>query len=207
MNCRRVFLGFIGSSILLSVAGCVGIPTREEALNNGSKRFTDQVLLSAIYPKFMKHNGFEIQNIDSNIIEIKKEITVSRALNSDKSIVEYQTVDYSNDELAKSYVQAAQKRGNVVRLYKSAVNIKIASIFELPRDVFTPQTGLDQALIEFNSNGRMVSVLYRVVFVWHHEMARYSNQYSRFVVGSEVRKVENQMSASFLKDYEIPSSL
>lgn len=207
MNCRRGFLGFVGSSIILSVAGCVGMPTREEALSNGSKKFSDQGLLSAIYPKFMKHDGYEIRSIGLNVIEVKKEITVSRTLNSEKSIIEYQMVDYSNDELAKSYVQAAQKRGNVVRLYKPAVNIKIASMFDLPRDVFTPQTGLDQALIEFSSNGRMVSVLYRVVFVWLNEMARYSNQYSRFVVGSEVRKIENQMSASFLKDYEIPSTL
>ena len=207
MSSRRCFLGFGGYSILLSVTGCVGIPTREETLSNDSKKFSDQELLSSIYPKFIKHDGYEIRYIGSNLIEIKKEISVSRAFSSDKSIVEYQSVDYSTDQLAKNYVQAAQKRGNVVRLYKSVVNSKIASIFELPRDSFTPKTGLDQALIEFSSNGRMVSILYRVVFVWNNEMARYSNQYSRFVVGSDVRKVENQMSASFLKDYEISSSL
>jgi hypothetical protein len=72
----------------------------------------------------------------------------------------------STDKKARAYVKVAKARGNTVKLYKNFINNKIASkivhpFMERGSKHKTPIYNLDPALIEFDKNGRIISILVR----------------------------------------------
>ena len=63
------------------------------------------------------------------------------------------------DELARLYTRTAKSRGNIVKLYHSSVNERIVGI--IMNTSSSTVANLDPALIEFDKNGNIVSVLIR----------------------------------------------
>lgn len=75
--------------------------------------------------------------------------------------------DSSRDDIAQLYIRTAHARGNSVRLYKQPINASIekqVGIVVKPERSNTRYYGnMDNALIEFDATGRMVSALTRQV--------------------------------------------
>ncbi len=74
--------------------------------------------------------------------------------------------DSSRDKIAQEYIKVAKSRGNTVKLYKNSINNQIAPkivhpFLENGNSAVMPRYDLDPALIEFDKNGRIVSILVR----------------------------------------------
>lgn len=89
------------------------------------------------------------------------ERTISNVSNGQRyAINRYQSRYRSErDEIARLYTRTAKSRGNIVKLYHSSINERIVRI--IMNNSSSTAANLDSALIEFDKNGNIVSVLIR----------------------------------------------
>lgn len=204
---RFLILGGVAGA-LLALGGCSALPTREEMRARSAAKFADKALLAAFYPDPM-HRQYDTFDIDESAIEFEK---VTSLGTSSTSVAEnkYLQVSEVTDDIAQRYVGVATGRGNKVRLYKAAVNGRIARLFRLDPYVNTPaRTDLDYAMIEFDGSDRMVSVLYRFAYL----MPDFANTYGYarrfshiFVDRAAMRAIENALPNAFLAENELRSA-
>lgn len=200
---RRHLLTALAASPLLAT-GCLSLPTREEMLASDAVKFGDRNLLAAYYPDPF-HRKFENFRIGTDYIEMRRR-SFSDGTTHDEAFNEYARVDHSGDDVAMRYLQVTRNRGGKVRLYKAPVNRRIAGMFDKPLMLASEQfhAGADQAYIEFDGRGRMISVFSRFVITAPNIATMYVSQISRIFIGAAARAIENDLKASFLQDHELP---
>lgn len=187
------------------LVACGGIPTYEERVSADAKSFRDQQLLSYYFPSDPPRQYGKL-SIHPETLEFVKSITTkTNASSHTKAIAYYSTQDFSGDSIAIRYQNMARERGNTVRVYKTAVNQEIAKMLPPPdrASIGLTHTDIDQAMIEFDSKGRMQSALYRIPVTALNISSYFCEQYTRIIVGTPLRTVENRLRASFLHDYEL----
>jgi len=114
--------------------------------------------------------------------------------------------DSSRDKIAREYIKVAKARGNTVKLYKNFINNQIAPkivhpFLENGNSSVIPKYDLDPALIEFDKNGRIISILVRRHYftpIGHGFVAQQRD--SIIVLGNTARKMEMSISNNTLNN-------
>jgi len=114
--------------------------------------------------------------------------------------------DASRDKIAQEYIKVAKARGNTVKLYKTFINNQIARkivhpFLENGNSAVIPKYDLDPALIEFDKNGRIVSMLVRRHYftpIGHGFVAQQRD--SIIILGNTARKMEMSISNNTLNN-------
>jgi len=123
-----------------------------------------------------------------------------------REIVDGYVPDVDRDVVLQLYLQVAKRRGNVVKVYKPRMGGRIASLFQPPM-VMGPQRvewyAVDNPLIEWSSQGRVVSVLthaFQAATSLGVLVSRYSSVYFGPSTG---RHLENGIRNSEFADLEL----
>jgi len=193
-------LGMV-SLIAFQLSAC--IPTKEERLaqNKSIARASDDPALSHALLAFAKNHKKYKAELHKQLVTIGiynnlYENQISSAINS------YQQKDSTKDAVAKTYIVTAKKRGHRVAMYNAAINKMILSIFNQGRplrgEVY--QYALDNALIEYDKNSRMVSVLVRLNSFMIPIGNVLHEQNSRFYLSGLARMIESKISRKTLQD-------
>ncbi len=150
--------------------------------------------------------GFEFEKLSDSSLSIEREIAGEpnwEMLNRQMSRYNYNS---AADPLAEKYIAAVKARNNKVRLYKLSMSGLINKLFQQP---FITGKGdrvwynLDNALIEYDSGGRIISFMVRA----HHAMLGWGvtdRQYTTIYFGSgNARHLENNLPNSAFSEYFI----
>lgn len=187
-------------SIVIELSGCrepADPLTAQERLNNSADAFITKAVMDSITEERYK--------IDyrSNIILIKQYI--SEELGSISSslkevILSYGSLyDASTDKIARTYIAMAKERGHLVKTYKPSMNLKIIKVVPITLDINNKSsyTNLDKALVEYDKNNRIKSVLIRV-----HTISKYVGwmhyRYSIVMYGDLARIIESKIENNSL---------
>jgi len=200
MDVKNVIKICITALLIAILSACV--PTKEEKFARNQSRANaseDPVMVNAILG--ISKNSKYKANIGARHISLKiynnlYENQISGAVNS------YRKNDSSNDQVAKTYIATAKKRGNRVAMYNSKVNKAILSLYNqgtrLKGDVW--YYDLDNALVEYDKKNRIVSALVRI----NEFMIPIGNvlheQRSNFYLSSDARYIESKISKKALED-------
>lgn len=111
-----------------------------------------------------------------------------------------------DDEVGVRYVEFAQSRGNVVKMYKPALGLQLNRMFDHKFTITHPANnvinflGAENVLIEFTPDGDMVSVMLRAHQGTHSINVR-SFQHTTFVFGQRnMRLIENRVANKVFED-------
>lgn len=167
----------MGLALLLALQGCATL--QEMEANNRAKNWPrmDQTLAHTWFDVSpdgrqakVKFDGYQDAAFWATAISLRDTV-VNRA--NVATVVDYMANFYTppgeDDVLARSYIEAAKSRGHHVRMYRPDVNAAInritdggpAAISGVPRGG-RAFIDLDNAMIEFDRQGRVVSALSRV---------------------------------------------
>jgi len=115
--------------------------------------------------------------------------------------------DVSADVIGHAYVAAAKNRGNIVKKYKAGINERLVTIVSknvegYSRDI--RHNGWNDALIEFDQSGRMVSALVRQSRTYVDLNEVFLDFFSFVVFGDGLKSFEqavssDELSRSFLQ--------
>jgi len=188
------------SAILLS--GCQIGPTPDELLTNA----TDQQMARGFIgnTQLGKEQTLEVFKTENNMIVFENEDS-SKYYSINQPTQQYiNSSDSANDEIAKNFIKIAKSRGGTVKLYKTSVNNAISSLIPVSSSMYAGKIynfNLDPALIEFDKNGRVKSMLVRKhgfaeisgfgTFYKHHI-------YSYIVFGNMAKKIEMGINNNIL---------
>lgn len=166
----------------------------------------DKMMSNAFSSNLPRHE--EINRFISEPDEIAINHYIDREVGTGKSVNEsirkYRAyTDSSKDELSKRYIKVAKSRGNTVKMYNARVNEFLGKITPLTAKLLYDgprKYDEDNAFIEFDKNGRIVSMMIR-----KHIYPRIGNFVSNYRVthilfGKWASIAETRLSNSFLSD-------
>jgi len=209
-----IFCGFL-------LSGCAQLQLLDEKFENYSasqrieryNNFPDKHLLSNIYllsqdgknhglTEELASESFEFDKITEYSFSVEKKIFSEPNMNLIFNKYNNYNYDSSSDAIANKYIGSVKLRGNRAFLYKPIMGKLINEILRQPFDK-TDKTsewyGLDNAIIEYDSSDRIVSVLVRA----HQAVITFgadSRQYSTIYTGSSIRHIENNIPNSIFTD-------
>ena len=120
-------------------------------------------------------------------------------------IEDYDKQDFLVDEFAKAFEKYSDSNKLKVKYFKPELSKTIAKLFPSPEnDILELQNKKirDYSLIAFDSSGRVRAVMFRWFSTWGRSYQNWV-QYTYVIDGSLVKKVENALTATMLKDYEL----
>lgn len=213
----------IATTLMLS--GCAGISDSLNSMASSGRlevysNVVDKTMVDSFYslstdgklqalPADLSGDKFKIEKLTQSSISISKEIVYDLLGSLDTSMNTYM-YEGESDLLAKKYIATAKKRDNIVRLYKPMMGKIINQNFKQP---FTPYKGtrewydLDNALIEFDKSGKIVSFMARSHQGNSTGVATKSGarvfQYTTIYMGPNARFLENKTKNSDFQEYFI----
>lgn len=216
---KRKFLTIVSGLTMAFLTGCAALEEKYvEVRQSIYAKAPDQHLLRAflVTPptgKDWEHklgSPFQFPEVDTHgyMFTVKQNLHSVANMGIATSLMGSTVYPGESDGFAQKYVEAAKARGNVVRLYKPQMTSIINKHFKLPivrEDM--PQTrtwlGRDNALIEHDKSGRIVSFVSRVNRAWTGigvEVIQYTTLY---MGEGNARLLENTVKNSLFQEYLI----
>jgi len=166
----------------------------------------DKEMTAAFSKNLPKH---EVQNQyiakpDQIILNHYIDKEIGTGLSVDEQINKYLSyTDSSRDQIAKRYIQVAKKRGNTVKMYNSRVNEFLSRKTPMTAKLTyrgAKRYNVDNAFIEFDKSGRIVSMLLRKhVYPYVGQMVS-NYRVSHILFGKWGRFVEMKLGNNLLQD-------
>lgn len=194
---KKVLIGLV--AVMIAFSGCVQPQTPEMKIAQSQYKAMTKAFLAKL-PKYE-----ELYRTKSDQIVLKYYVDQSMGSNTPgvrAGINRYVAhFDSSTDHVAKRYIKVAKKRGHKVKMYNANVNRVIARMTPKPfyyRGVW--RSNLDNAFIEFNKQGRIVSVLVRKHL--YNTMGFITSDYrsSQILFGRWARILESRLNNSLLNN-------
>lgn len=120
--------------------------------------------------------------------------------------------DAMTEDMTRAYIKAAKKRGSIVKLYKKPVSLALANAtprsFSIDHSTETTYYNLDPALIEFNKDGEIVSVMLQKHKIYRQDkpVRGYLHyRYTEIITGKSAKRLEysignNTLSNGFIRE-------
>lgn len=166
-------------------------------LSEDGKEFGINKEISAASPQF------KIEQLAKDSITIKQKVYHAGSLGEVSDFMSGYSYDGEGDAIAQKYVAVAKSRGNIVKLYKPAlggiINRGVPHPFSHANNT-REWFNLDNALIEYNPSGRIVSYLVRS-YQAYQTLGSDCMQYTAIYTGSTAtRALENGVKNSAFQD-------
>jgi len=205
----------VATGLMLSISGCSGVDLSNLQKYNPFKAPSPQEIIQSSedpyltknFMEFFKQHKLSDTKVDygKSYIKITEYISGQQGHVNDsasEAIREYEN-NYDNlDQIAKYYIELAKKRGSTVKMYKTFVSSKIASLLPIYgsdyRDNYS-KFDLDNAFIEFDKNGMIKSILFRAHY-FPRSIGTLHYRDTWIVFGKYAKMVQNSISNSFLQD-------
>lgn len=188
--------------LTLMLGGCLAITPEQiqKANREAAAQNSDRYLAEAFLEPSFKPDKHTVNIYEASILIRRYNITVGGS--PSECVTKYLKGDSSRDRIAVHYVTAAKKRGNTVKLYSAKLNEKVRRLFRTPTLGFRGRGrfDLDPALIEFDGNGRIVSVLVRFNAFETPLASTLQTQHSTIYLGEHARHIEMQVNKRILED-------
>ena len=190
------------------VSGCETLKSMDAALQRNRDESSmravdaskDQYMARKFYPLPATLSGYSITNVNTNIIQIERPNHTRNNGNVGGLKEFYISSDSSKDNIAKYYLDTIKERGNTAKLFRSPVNSMIANMISKPRSSFPYYTDWDPALIEYDSNGRVVSALVRFDHVTPAAGYLYLDQINNILFDNFAGTIEMSLGNNVLND-------
>lgn len=183
LTAKLAVAALCASSALLS--GCAATAAIKDTYNSmaSSGRLTtyaqvvDKTLVDAFYTlspdgkqqglsRDLAGTGFEIDALTPSAITITRSVGYDANVDSTMARMERYVYAGESDAIARKYIETAKARGHAVRLYKPRMGLIINRNFKAPykaaKNTFE-WDDLDNALIEFDAQGKIISFMSRRV--------------------------------------------
>lgn len=228
---KQIAMLLVAATIATSLPGCSALSGMMEKLEASAaqnrlqayRAVQDKVMLNAFYElssdgrrygtaSTLQANGFNQEFLKPDAYVLRK--TIAYSVSPGEVMQQMASYDYdgASDTPAQIYVSTAKKRGNSIRLYKPAMAAHINRTLGVPFQHF-PATAktlasvewydLDNPLVEYDRNGRIVSVMVRA----HQMFAGVGADvimYTSIHFGPNVgRRLENGLRNSLFAEYYI----
>ena len=150
-------------------------------------------------------HGFTFREVSPTYLTVRRPLYKGSSLSDVAAAARAYTVSPLEDEMGQRYVALAQSRGNVVKMYKPALGATINSLYnqhwELKPAANTAQViGVDNPMIEFSPDGKVVSIMLRS----HQAVTNFTSrsyQYINIFFGPmSGQYIENKISNSAFDD-------
>lgn len=176
---KKLFCTFLAA---LALTGCAGLENFMAEQRVKTYAAADTVLLKDIYTvspdgktqtvnPTLTQAGYRLNTFQPTMITFKR--NVAGGNNMEAALYEFKTnfPNATEEALAKQYVAAVKARGNTAKLYKTALSQYVAEMVGHPIKHFEGDSrnpasiewyNLQPVIMEFDSQGRLVSLLLHV---------------------------------------------
>jgi hypothetical protein len=173
---------------------------RDESRMRAVEASKDQYMARKFYPLPATLSAYSVSNVGTNTIQIERPNHTRNNGNMGGLKEFYVSLDSSKDDIARLYLDAIKERGNTAKLFRAPVNSMIANLISKPRSSFPYYTDWDPALIEYDSNGRVVSALVRFVHVTPAAGYLYLDQVCNILFDNFASTIEMNLGNNVLND-------
>ena len=219
VSCCKVFFAIVLVTVSAGCAQMKAIGDKIENMQAESRlksysAVQDRFLVDSLYEiskDGKTHNiipslgseGYRLTELSPNALIGKKNMFSTNNMSQMASAMNSYSYDSESDSLSKAYIEMALKRGNTVKVFKTAMTKKVNSMFKQPfthMEKSAEWYDRDVTLIEFDNTSRPVSILLR----GHQAQTSLgvsSYLYSSILFGSSnMRYFENKVPNSFFTD-------